>query len=145
MSEILIENNDENNETVKNFGLLGTSCNPAEYGSDVLAFVGDGVFGLMVREYLAINSHCHAGEQHNRAVSMVRCEAQAKYMERILPHLTEEEAGVFRRGRNYHTSHTPRKSVAAYHTATGLEALFGYLYLGGKSERLRELFSYCLD
>ena len=123
--------------------LLETPCNPREYSSDVLAFVGDGVFGLMVREYLAVSSRQHAGEQHNRAVSMVRCEAQAEYMSRILPHLTEEEEGVFRRGRNHHTSHTPRKNVAAYRTATGLEALFGYLYLDGQTHRLRELFAYC--
>ena len=66
-------------------------------------------------------------------------------MQRILPHLTEEEEGVFRRGRNYHTSHSPRKSTAAYHTATGLEALFGFLYLSGKIARIRELFAYCTD
>lgn len=141
--------NNEKNETketnVPNAAarLLNTSCHPREYSSDVLAFVGDGVFGLMVREYLAVSSHCHAGEQHNRAVAMVRCEAQAEYMSRILPHLTEEEEGVFRRGRNHHTSHTPRKNVAAYRTATGLEALFGYLYLDGQTDRLHELFAYC--
>ncbi len=151
MSEFLIDSDNQNNvenrlnATTGKFGLTGAACNPREYGSDVLAFVGDGVFGLMVREYLAISSRCRAGEQHNRAVAMVRCEAQAEYMERIIPHLTEEEEGVFRRGRNYHTSHTPRKSTAAYHTATGLEALFGYLYLSGQNERLRELFAYCLD
>lgn len=137
--------NHETIETNAAARLLETPCNPKEYGSDVLAFVGDGVFGLMVREYLAVSSRCHAGEQHNRAVAMVRCEAQAEYMSRILPHLTEEEEGVFRRGRNHHTSHTPRKNVAAYRTATGLEALFGYLYLDGQTERLRELFAYCLE
>lgn len=125
--------------------MLKIPCNPRECGSDVLAFVGDGVFGMLVREYLACSSRVHAGELHSRAVAMVRCEAQAEYMTRILPHLTEEEEGVFRRGRNYHTSHTPRKSVAAYRTATGLEALFGYLYLAGRSERIRELFAYCIE
>ena len=123
--------------------LLGSCCDPKRCGSDVLAFVGDGVFGLLVREYLASQSNAHAAQQHNRAVAMVRCEAQAEYMKRILPHLTEEEEGVFRRGRNYHTSHSPRKSSADYHTATGLEALFGYLYLSGNIERIRELFEYC--
>ena len=120
MSEFLIDSDNQNNvenrlnATTGKFGLTGAACNPREYGSDVLAFVGDGVFGLMVREYLAISSRCRAGEQHNRAVAMVRCEAQAEYMERIIPHLTEEEEGVFRRGRNYHTSHTPRKSTAVW-------------------------------
>lgn len=134
----------EHSEETDGTHLCETACHPREYGSDVLAFVGDGVFGLMVREYLALNSRVHAGEQHNRAVAMVRCEAQAAYMQRLLPHLTEEEEGVFRRGRNYHTSHTPRKNVAAYRTATGLEALFGYLYLSGNTSRLRELFQYCI-
>ncbi|MBQ5545700.1 MAG: ribonuclease III [Clostridia bacterium] len=120
------------------------SRSPREYGSDVLAFVGDGVFGMMAREYLAVSSRVHAGELHSRAVAMVRCEAQAAYMERLLPCLTEEEAGVFRRGRNYHAAHTPRRNVAAYRAATGLEALFGYLYLCGREERLRELFAYCI-
>lgn len=125
--------------------LLGLECNPKSCGSDVLAFVGDGVFGLLVREYLASASNAHAAAQHSRAVAMVRCEAQAEYMKRILPHLNDEEEGVFRRGRNHHTSHSPRKSSAAYHTATGLEALFGYLYLGGNIQRIRELFEYCKE
>ena len=125
--------------------LLGSGCDPSRCGSGVLAFVGEGVFGLLVREHLASQSNAHAAQQHSRAVAMVRCEAQAEYMQRILPHLTEEEEGVFRRGRNYHTSHSPRKSAAAYHTATGLEALFGYLYLSGNIGRIRELFEYCKE
>lgn len=141
MSEI----NNNINKSNENCGILGIACNPRECGSDVLAFVGDGVFGMLVREYLACSSRVHANELHSRAVAMVRCEAQAEYMNLILPHLTEEEEGVFRRGRNYHTSHTPRKSVAAYRTATGLEALFGYLYLNGQIERMKELFVYCIN
>ena len=136
------------NETEKEMPagtLLGLSRDPKQCGSDVLAFVGDGVFGLLVREYLASRSNAHAGQQHSRAVAMVRCEAQADYMKIIEPHLTEEEQGVFRRGRNYHSSHTPRKNVAAYRIATGLEALFGYLYLSGRTERMRELFSLCTE
>ena len=125
--------------------LLGAECDPRQCGSDVLAFVGDGVFGLLVREYLASLSKAHAAQQHSRAVAMVRCEAQAEYMKRILPHLTEEEEGVFRRGRNHHTSRSPRKASAEYHTATGLEALFGYLYLDGRMERIRQLFEFCKD
>ena len=125
--------------------LLELSCDPKQCGSDVLAFVGDGVFGLLVREYLASRSNAHAGQQHNRAVAMVRCEAQAGYMKIIEPYLTEEEQGVFRRGRNYHSSHTPRKNVAAYRIATGLEALFGYLYLSGRTERILELMNAGLD
>lgn len=125
--------------------LLGAECDPKKCGSDVLAFVGDGVFGLLVREYLASRSNAHAAQQHTSAVAMVRCESQAEYMKRILPLLSEEEEGVFRRGRNFHTSRSPRKSTADYHTATGLEALFGYLYLSGNIPRIRELFEYCIS
>ena len=125
--------------------LLGMPCDPKKCGSDVLAFVGDGVFGLLVREYLSSQSNAHAAVQHSRAVAMVRCEAQAEYVKRMLPFLTEEEEGVFRRGRNFHTSHSPRKSTAAYHYATGLEALFGYLYLNGNTARIRQLFEYCKE
>ena len=62
-------------------------------------------------------------------------------MEKILPALSEEESGVYRRGRNAHTTHTPKNATGAdYHTATGLESLLGYLYLKGRIDRIRELF-----
>jgi len=101
-----------------------------------LAFVGDGVYSLMVRERLVSGSSAPNGCLHERSVSLVRAEAQAKAMTRLLPLLTEEEARVYRRGRNAHTS----RSGQEYHSATGLEALFGYLYLAGNLERVRELF-----
>ena len=124
--------------------ITGQPCDPTAYGSDVLAVVGDGVFGLLVREYLVAGSRAPAARQHSRAVEMVRCEAQAAYYRIIEPYLTEEEQGVFRRGRNHHAPHTPRRNVADYRTATGLEALFGYLYLCGRRERLRTLFLRCV-
>lgn len=102
-----------------------------------LAFVGDGVYELMVRERLVGEANRPTGILHKRAVELVRAEAQAAAMERLLPLLTEEEAAAYRRGRNAHTA----RSGDDYHKATGLEALFGYLYLSGRIDRVRELFA----
>ena len=102
-----------------------------------LAFVGDGVYDLMVRERLVCLANRPNKELHQLAVQQVRAEAQAAALDKIMPILSEEEAAVFRRGRNAHTS----RSGGAYHKATGLEALFGYLYLSGRIDRVRELFS----
>lgn len=106
-----------------------------------LAFVGDGVYDLMVRERLVCQANRQAGKLHKLAVEQVKCQAQARRMEKILPLLTEEEQSVYKRGRNAHTTHTPKNATSAdYHSATGMEALFGYLYLKGRLKRLRELF-----
>ncbi len=101
-----------------------------------LAFVGDGVYELMVRETLACQANRPNGELHKMSVAMVRAEAQSAAMDVIMPLLSEEEAAVYRRGRNAHT----QRAGGDYHRATGLEALFGYLYLTGDIERLRVLF-----
>ena len=106
-----------------------------------LAFVGDGVYELMVRELLAAEANRPANVLHRQAVSMVRAEAQAAAYEKISPMLTEAEQAVFRRGRNAHTARTSDD----YHRATGLEALFGYLYLNDETERLRELFAAIVE
>ena len=102
-----------------------------------LAFVGDGVYELMVRERLVGVANRPNKEQHRLSVAQVRAEAQAAAMDRLLPLLTEQEAAVYRRGRNAHTS----RKGEEYHKATGLETLFGYLYLAGEIERVRELFA----
>ena len=106
-----------------------------------LAFLGDGVYGLLVRERLVREANRPAGELHRESVELVRAEAQSAAVDRLLPLLTEEEAAVFRRGRNAHTSRTGSE----YHRATGLEALFGGLYLKGEQNRLRELFEQAVS
>lgn len=106
----------------------------------VLAFVGDAVYGLYVRTMLA-HVNRPSGELHRLSVELVNATAQAKAFKKIEPMLSEEELAVFKRGRNFHTGNTPKSSSKAdYHTATGLEALFGYLYLSGKTDRADELF-----
>ena len=106
-----------------------------------LAFVGDGVYSLMVRERLLSQANRPVNDLHKLAVKAVRAEAQSAAMERLLPILTEEEEAIFKRGRNAHTA----RSGADYHRATGFESLFGYLYLAGRIDRVRELFALCVE
>ena len=111
-----------------------------------LAFIGDGVFDLLVREYLVRRSSAHVGELNQAKVTMVNCRSQAQSAEAILPHLSGEEAEIYRRGRNAKVNSASRhSSLADYHAATGLEALFGYLYLKGEEARIKELFTLIIS
>lgn len=106
-----------------------------------LAFVGDGVYDLLVRSYLVNMANRPVGELNRLKVSLVNCKSQAEYAKLVLPHLSEKEAAVYKRGRNAAPKTTPKNaSVADYHSATGLESLFGYLYLNGEDERIARLF-----
>ena len=106
----------------------------------VLAFVGDAVYGLYVRTKLA-EVNRPSGELHRLSVEYVRASAQSKAFSVIEASLNDKEMSVFKRGRNFHTSTTPKSATGGeYHTATGLECLFGFLYLSGQSERADELF-----
>lgn len=106
-----------------------------------LAFVGDAVYEIMVRERLVCLANRPNKELHQLAVKQVRAEAQAAALDKIFPLLTEQESAIYRRGRNAHTA----RSGGDYHKATGFEALFGYLYLSGQTERLQELFAITLE
>lgn len=120
---------------------LDLSCNAKLLSPLNLAFIGDTVFDLFVRETLVCQANRPVNKLHKEATKMVKAQAQAEAAQKILPLLTEEEMGVFKRGRNAHTNHKAKNaSEGDYHYATGLEALFGYLYLSGENERLRELF-----
>ena len=107
-----------------------------------LAHLGDGVFELMVRSWLCIHGKATSKGLHKAAVSYVAAGAQAEAVRKILPGLTEEEYAVYKRGRNAHVNSVPnRATLEEYHMATGLEALFGFLYLKGETRRLNELFT----
>ena len=114
--------------------------NPDLLSPSVLAFVGDAVYGLYVRTALAkINRP--SGELHRLSVKAVNAAAQADAFSLVEPLLDEKEISVFKRGRNFHTSSSPKSATAGeYHTATGLECLFGWLYLSGRTSRADELF-----
>ncbi|MBE6786839.1 MAG: ribonuclease III [Ruminococcaceae bacterium] len=114
--------------------------NPNLLSPSVLAFVGDAVYGLYVRTYLA-EVNRPSGELHKLSVKLVNATAQAEAFRLIEPLLSEKELSVFKRGRNFHTGNTPKNSTGGeYHLATGLETLFGFLYLSGESDRAKELF-----
>ena len=106
-----------------------------------LAHVGDAVYELLVRSMLTLRGPAQVQDLHRSTVAYVRAGAQAKAAEKILPLLSEEEAAVWRRGRNCRVHGIPpHANPGEYHAATGLEALFGWLYLQGKEERVRALF-----
>ena len=111
-----------------------------------LAHVGDGVFDLLCRAYL-----CQKGDQtvlklHKDTVELVKAPTQAKFADALKPILTEEEFAYFRRGKNAHTHAAPKSATPQeYQKATGLETLFGALYLLGRKERVNELFLICME
>lgn len=111
-----------------------------------LAHLGDGVFELMVRSWLCLHGKAKVKDLHRATVAYVAAPAQAAAVERLLPLLTDEETDVYRRGRNTAPHSVPRAATRAqYQSATGLEALFGWLYLQGRTDRLNELFGVIMD
>ena len=105
-----------------------------------LAHVGDAVYELLYRSKLCTDGHTAVAEMHRMTVAFVRAEAQAEAAAKLLPVLTTEEASVYKRGRNAKVNSVPHNAdIGQYHAATGLEALFGWLYLLGRTERINEL------
>ena len=111
-----------------------------------LAHVGDAVFEILVRTWLCAHGKATGKGLHQATIALVRAESQAEKAERILPLLTEEEAAVFRRGRNAQVhSVPPHASHAQYGEATALEALLGWLWLKGRKARINELFCTMME
>ena len=106
-----------------------------------LAHMGDCVFEILCRAYLCAKGGKNVGNLHRDTINMVKASSQAVFADRLLPHLTEEEMAWYRRGKNAHVHAVPKSCTPAeYAKATGLEALFGALYLSGQTDRLNELF-----
>ncbi|MDE6111643.1 MAG: ribonuclease III [Eubacterium sp.] len=106
-----------------------------------LAFVGDCVYEMLVRETLVCDANRPVNDLHRESVKFVSAKAQTEAFNKIKDCLTEEEMAQFKRGRNAKVGHSPKSATdAEYHTATGVEALFGYLYLSDNLERIQELF-----
>lgn len=106
-----------------------------------LAHVGDAVYELMTRTLLCAEGHAQANDLHHRTVEYVNASYQAKAADRIQNLLTDEEMRVYKRGRNTRVHSVPHHAqISEYHAATGLEALFGYLFLQSRKDRLNELF-----
>lgn len=126
--------------------LFEKDCDAGQLSPLTLAFIGDTVFDLFVREKLVCDANRPVRKLHNCASKLVNAGAQAKIAEAIFDRFTEQEAAVFKRGRNAHTNHIAKNaSNRDYHYATGLEAVFGFVYLNGDTERLRELFALAME
>ena len=106
-----------------------------------LAHMGDCVFEILCRGYLCAQGGKTVGNLHKDTINMVKATSQAKFVDKLLPLLTEEEMSYYRRGKNSHVHAVPKSATPAeYAKATGLEALLGALYLLGRTERINELF-----
>lgn len=111
-----------------------------------LAYLGDGVYELMVRSYLCLHGKATNKGLHKGALKYVSAPGQALGVKTILPLLSEEESDVFRRGRNANPHSIPQKATREeYQAATALETLFGWLYLQGRRDRLNELFNRMME
>ena len=120
------------------FGRIGKNAN--EYSGLDLAYIGDAVYDLVIRTLVLSEGNAPVNKLHHRVSGIVKAEAQKDSLHRIEELLTEEEQAVYRRGRNAN-AHTTAKnaSVGDYRIATGFEALIGYLYLKGETDRMLEL------
>ena len=111
-----------------------------------LAHMGDCVFEILCRGYLCAKGGKNVGNLHKDTIQMVKASSQAKFMDKLLPLLTEEELSFYRRGKNSHVHAVPKSCTPAeYAKATGLEALFGALYLGGQTDRINQLFQTVME
>ena len=111
-----------------------------------LAHMGDGVFEVLCRAYLCAKGNLTVGKLHKDTVSLVRAPAQAAFADKMLAHLTQEELAYYRQGKNSHVHAVPRGATREeYAKATGVEALFGALYLLGQTQRLNELFQLVME
>lgn len=111
-----------------------------------LAHIGDAVYELLVRTWLCAHGKTTSKGLHRETVRRVCAKAQASAAERLLDSLTDEELAVYKRGRNAKVNSVPKNAdISQYHSATGFETLFGYLYLNGRRDRINELFELVIE
>ena len=121
--------------------MIKKDLNIKDISAPALAYLGDCVIELMVRRRLVLSGLSSSKSLNAKALEYVRASAQSEAMKNIIDILTEEEEAYFRRGRNIGHTNTPKNAtVGQYRAATGMETLFGYLYLTGQTERAEELF-----
>ena len=121
---------------------IDKDVNPSQLSPLNLAFIGDCVYEMLVRESIVADANRPVADLHRESVNFVSAKAQVAAYDIIKDSLTEEETAVFKRGRNAKVGHNPKSaSQGEYHIATGIEALFGYLYLTENEQRIKELFA----
>ena len=119
-----------------------TKIQAAQLNPVALAFVGDTVYSLYVRERLALSGCGKVSQLQKVAAQVVSAKGQSEFLDKLLPNFTEEEAEIFRRGKNSSHLNAPKSaSLLEYKIATGFEAVFGYLKLAKNEDRLLSLFS----
>ncbi len=119
---------------------------PAMYSPLALAYIGDGVYEIMIRAKVLSRGNMQVNKMHKKSTSLVKAQTQAHMIRLLEPELTDEELAVFKRGRNAKSVTAAKNAtIIDYRMATGLEALVGYLYLSERFERLAELISYGLE
>lgn len=117
-----------------------------DFSALTLAYVGDGVYELFIRTKLLENGDMKVNKLHKIAKNYVSAKAQCVIITKITDELTEEEIGIFKRGRNTKVNTKAKNAdLHEYHVATGMEALIGYLYLSKKEKRLNEILQRCYD
>ena len=110
-----------------------------------LAYIGDSVFEIFVRTRVIKNGNMPVNKLHKISKDFVNAKSQARMFNKIKDNLTEEEMAVMKRGRNAKSFTSAKNaSITDYRHATGLEALFGYLYIKGEIKRLNEIFNMCI-
>lgn len=121
--------------------LLDKTADVSSLSPLTLAFMGDTVFDLLVRSELICEANRPVKDLHSAASKRVCAKAQADGIRAVMDMLSEDELAVFKRGRNAHTGAIPKHASSAdYHYATGLESLFGWLWLKGETERIKQIF-----
>lgn len=128
----------------RQFGL--ESRDWSQYSPLTLAYIGDAVYDMIIRTILVKKANCQAAKLHQKAAALVKAGTQAEMIKALQPHLTEEEAGVYRRGHNAKPYNTAKNaSRREYLEATGFEALMGYLYLKEDYSRMIDLIHLGLE
>lgn len=127
--------------------MILTNKKPSQFSPLALAYIGDSVYEIFVRtRVIEEHENMPANKLHRQTVKYVKAHAQANSIDAIMPHMTENETAVYKRGRNAKSNTAPKNAdMADYRKATGFEALIGFLYLSGENERLDELMKIAYD
>lgn len=133
-----------NEYILKQFGMEHVDIR--SYSPLALAYIGDGIYDLVIRSMVVGRGNTRANELHRQTSQLVKAHAQSEMIEALLPILTEEEAAVYKRGRNAKSPTMAKNATMSdYRRATGFEALMGYLYLENQMDRMMELILYGLE
>lgn len=120
--------------------------NVNDYSPLTLAYIGDGIYEIVVRTIIVDEANRQVNKIHKASSQLVKAQSQAKMIHLIMDMLTEEEKSIYKRGRNAKAvTRAKNASMSDYRVATGFEALMGWLYLSGQSDRMMELMKTSIE